>query len=702
MNKNNLCIACFVMVTLLAVQSDAQPFNYPAPVKSAQTDTYFGRAIADPYRWMENEQSVERSEWIKAENELTSNYIKKIPFRDSLFSRMQALWNYPKYTAPFKAGQRYFFFRNNGLQDQPVLYQMPGLEYVPMSYFDPNKLSTDGTVAIAQLSPSKDGKYMAFVLSKAGSDWNEVRIKVVASLKSLPESLAWIKFSAIAWKDSGFYYSRYDVPTGDALTKRNENHKIFYHQLNTEQLKDVLVYADTEHPLRNFTAYTTPDEKYLIVSGRESSSGNNLMVRDLSKKEPLRKIVDGFANRFIPVGNIGNELIVLTDYKAPRKRIILINADAPQEENWKELIPQNEDILLDAVITGHKMVLHYMKSASSHLYIYNMKGKREAEVPLSSMGTVSEIHGSNSDSVFFFEHTTFTSPTITYRFNISNNKLYTQAKIKLPYNPDDYETKQVQYTSKDGTKIPMFIVHKKGLVYDGKNPTLLFGYGGFNISKTPEFKPERMVFLEQGGIFAMPSLRGGGEFGEEWHKAGTKLKKQNVFDDFIAAAEFLIKEKYTNADKLAIGGRSNGGLLVGAVMLQRPELFKAALPTVGVMDMLRYHKFTIGWSWAADFGTSDNEAEFNAIIKYSPLHNIKENVNYPATLITTGDHDDRVVPAHSFKFAATLQEKYKGKNPMLIRIDTDAGHGAGKPITKQIEEQADIFSFLFYQLGMEM
>ena len=697
-----------VTVTLLAVLfiygiSNSQDLKYPTPRKAVQEDNYFGISVADPYRWMEDDLSSETAAWVQSENELTNSYLSKISFRDSLRERMKALWDYPKFTPPFKAGNRYFYFKNDGLQNQPILYHMPGLSYVPMSYFDPNKLSADGTIAIQQLKPSKTGKYMAFVLSKAGSDWNEVRIKEVSNLKTLPEILQQIKFSSIAWKDSGFFYSKYDVIEGNYMTTRNEKHKVYYHQLNTPQSADSLIYDDNAHPLRTFRTYTTPDENYLLILGSEAGSGNSLSLKDLSKAgSKIINVVPGFSAVFNPVGNIGNELIFLTDYKAPRKRLVMINANNLAETKWKELVAQNENILSGAYMAGNKLILHYMQAASSHLYIYNLNGKREAEVPLSTLGTVSEINATPDDSIFFFGYTTFTSPMTTYRFNLNNNKLYVQAKSKLPYNPDDYETKQIEYISKDGTKIPMFIVHKKGIELNGNNPALLFGYGGFNISKTPEFKPERMVFLEQGGIFAQPCLRGGGEFGDEWHQAGTKLKKQNVFDDFIAAAEYLIKEKYTNQKKLAISGRSNGGLLVGAVLLQRPDLFQAATPAVGVMDMLRYQKFTIGWSWAGDFGTSDIENEFKAIYKYSPLHNIKEGVTYPATFITTADHDDRVVPAHSFKFAATMQEKSNHKNPVLIRIDANAGHGSGKPTSKLIDEQADIFSFMFYQLGMKL
>lgn len=684
--------------------ANAQDIVYPAPHKGNVTDTYFNVTVADPYRWMEDDNSADVKKWVTEENAVTNDYLSKIPFRDSLKARMSALWNYPKYSAPVKAGKRYFYFKNDGLQNQPVLYMMPGLNYVPMAYFDQNKLSTDGTVNIQSISADKNGTHMAFMLSKAGSDWNEMRIKETANLKTLPEILSWVKFSSVAWKDSGFYYSRYDEPGADAYTKRNENHKIYYHQLNTSQRDDSLVWEDKEHPLRIFSASTTDDERFLVISSSEGSSGNSIMIQDLSKKgsKPV-VITDKFLHQFSLVGSIGKEVLFRTDYKAPRYRLIAINPAMPAETNWREIVGQQNDILQQVSLAGKDMVLHYMKDASSHLYIYDTNGKWKAEIPLESFGTVSEINTSTSDSLFFFSLTTFTAPPTVYRFNLNNMRLYKQFQVKLPYNPSDYETEQVFYTSKDQTKIPMFLVHKKGMKPSPETPTLLFGYGGFNISKTPEFKPERLVFLEQGGLFVMANLRGGGEYGDEWHKAGTKLHKQNVFDDFISAAEYLIKQNYTSPSKLAISGRSNGGLLVGAVMIQRPELFRVALPAVGVMDMLRYHKFTIGWSWANDYGTSDKEDEFKAIYKYSPLHNLKENVKYPATFITTADHDDRVVPAHSFKFAATLQEKYVGENPMLIRIDTEAGHGAsGKPTGKMIEEQSDIFSFLFYHLGMKL
>jgi prolyl oligopeptidase len=693
----------YLLLHIIAFSAVAQKPQYPTTRKTDVTDSYFGVAVADPYRWLEDDNSAETAKWVAEENVITNDYLKQIPFRDSLKSRMAALWNYPKYTSPYKAGKRYFYFKNDGLQNQPVLYVMPGLNYVPMAYFDPNKLSTDGTISIQSISADKEGKYIALVVSKAGSDWNEIRIKETGTMKTLPEIISWVKFSGIAWKDSGFYYSRYNEPSGTGLSSRNENHKIYYHKLHTSQLEDILVWEDASHPLRNFTAATSADEKFLVISGTESTTGNSIMIQDLSKKDSKPAILAGkFDNDFEYIGNIGNEALFITNYKAPKRRLIAINPDKPAEASWRVIVPQENNILLNVALAGNKLVMHYMKDASSRLYIYNQKGILQSEIPLGTLGKVSNINASVNDSVFFFTFTTFTSPETVYRFNLNNNRLYTQFKPKLPFNPEDYETKQVFYTSKDSTKVPMFLVHKKGLQLTPQTPTLLFGYGGFDISKTPEYKPERLVFLENGGLFVMANIRGGGEYGEAWHLSGTKLKKQNVFDDFIAAAEYLVKMKYTSPEKLAISGRSNGGLLVGAVMLQRPDLFKVALPAVGVMDMLRYQKFTIGWAWATDYGTSDNEKEFRALYKYSPLHNIKENVNYPATLITTADHDDRVVPAHSFKFAATLQEKYQGDNPVLIRIDTDAGHGSGKPTGKLINEQADIFSFLFYQLGMKL
>jgi prolyl oligopeptidase len=695
-----------ILALLLLVNSQlyAQPLKYPESKKANTVDNYFGTEVADPYRWMEDDQANLTKLWVNAENKVTQDYLAQIPFRDSLKSKMKELWSFIRYQTPFRSGDNYLYYRQDPNSNQPMLFYMRSLRHVPMSLLDVNKLSADGTVSFTQTSPSKDGIHVAFQVAESGSDWNKIRIKEVKTLKSLPEVLIGIKFSNISWWKDGFFYSRYEIPSNEnMLTAKNENHKVYYHKLNTEQSQDSLVFEDKEHPLRSFNAIVSDNDRYLIISGSESTSGNNILIKDLlNPNKPAIKVVEGFENDFEFIGFINENAVFFTNYNAPKKKLILINPEQPLTKNWKDLVPEQTEILQSAAISINEMVLHYMKDASSRLYVFSKAGQKLSEIPLKGFGTVDEMNSSSSDSIIWFSYTTFTSPNTIYYFNTKNNRLYEKYSSKLTIDPADFETKQLFYKSKDGTRIPMFIVHKKGIKLDGNNPTLLFGYGGFNISKTPEFKTERLVFLNAGGVFVMANIRGGGEYGTDWHQAGTKLKKQNVFDDFIAAAEFLIKEKYTNPSKLAISGRSNGGLLIGAVMTQRPELFKVALPAVGVMDMLRFHKFTIGWAWKTDFGSSEDSTEFKAIYKYSPLHNIKEGVNYPATIVTTGDHDDRVVPAHSYKFIATLQEKYRGNNPMLIRIDTNAGHGSGKPISKLIDEQADIFTFLFYNLGMTL
>jgi prolyl oligopeptidase len=695
-----LLILCLVLSFSITY---SQPLVYPKTKKVNVSDTYFGTTVEDPYRWLEDDRSEETAEWVKEQNIVTTNYLDKIPFRDSIRSKMKSYWNSLKYKAPFKCGNNYMYYRSDGRNNQPILFYMKSLEFVPMMYFDPNKLSEDGTTEITQTVPSKEGTYIAFVLNDAGSDWSYVRIKETKSMKTLPERLENIKFSSIAWFKEGFFYSKYDPKTAQSLSEVNEFHKIYYHQLNSSQEKDSLVYLDRTSKQRNFSAVTTDDQRYLIISGAESTTGNSISILDLSKSNATpTSVVKGFNYDFTYIGMSGKNLLFLTNYKAPQKKIISINPITPEEINWKVIVPEQKDNLVSATRSYNSMLLHYLKDANSKVYVYDLLGIKKSEIPLSGIGTVDEITGSEEDSMAFISFVTFTSPQTIYKFNMKTQRLGMQFKAQLNYEENAYITKQVFYNSKDGTKIPMFIVHKRDIKLDGNNPTLLFGYGGFDISKTPEYKPERLVFLENGGIFVMACLRGGGEYGSAWHEAGTKLKKQNVFDDFIAAAEYLIKEKYTNSDKLAISGRSNGGLLVGATMLQRPDLFKVAVPVVGVMDMLRYHKFTIGWAWKSDYGSSDDSTEFKAIYKYSPLHNVKFE-KYPATLITTGDHDDRVVPAHSFKFAATLQEKQRSDSPILIRIDVNAGHGgAGKPTGKLIEEQTDVFSFIFYNLGMTL
>lgn len=680
----------------------AQALKYPETKKVNQEDDYFGTKVSDPYRWLEDDNAAETAEWVKEENAVTENYLSKIPFREKVKSRMTQLWNFPKQTPPFKGGKFYFSFKNDGIQNQNVLQiqKQPG---APAAVFlDPNLLSADGTTSLTINSPSHNGRYYAYGLSVGGSDWVEVHIRNIKTGKDCQEVLKWIKFSGIAWYKDGFFYSRYEAPDEkDVLKKQNEFHKIYYHLVGTPQEKDSLVYEDKEHALRNFGAGITDDERFLIITAHESSAKNSLMVKDLAKpSSDFVQVVKEIEHSYNVIDHKGDMLLIETNANAPRGKIIMVDINHPEKENWTDFIPEKTEVLLDITIAGNKLVVRYMKDASHYLEVYDRNGKSENKIIPETIGSIDDVKGSSEDSLLFYSLTSFTFPATIYKYNLRTKLSEIYFRPKMAFKSEEYETKQVWYSSKDGTKVPMFIVMKKGTMQDGNNATLLFGYGGFNISKTPEFKTERLVFLENGGIFAMPNLRGGGEYGEEWHKAGTKLQKQNVFADFIAAAEYLIKEKYTNSARLAIGGRSNGGLLVGACMTQRPDLFKVAIPTVGVMDMLRYHKFTIGWAWKGDYGSSEKEDEFKALYAYSPLHNLEKGISYPATLVTTGDHDDRVVPAHSFKFIATLQEKHAGTNPALIRIDTMAGHGDGKPTTKLIAEQADIFSFILYNLGM--
>ncbi|MGZ4158432.1 MAG: prolyl oligopeptidase family serine peptidase, partial [Bacteroidia bacterium] len=648
--------------------------------------------------------SAETGEWVKAQNAVTYDYLSKIPFRDKIKKRLTKIWNFEKVTAPFKKQDNYFFYKNDGIQNQSVLYFQVGLNGTPKVLLDPNTLAADGTASLGGLAVSKDSKYLAYSINRAGSDWEEIFVMEIGTGKKLEDDLKWVKFSDIAWKGNGFYYSAYDAPKekGTELSNKNEYHKVYYHNVGDDQSKDVLVYEDKKHALRNFSAATTEDEKLLLIYGSESTSGTSLAVKELDKSNSsFIQLVDNFDNNYGVVGNDGNNLYVITDKGAPKYQLLKIDIHAkPDYENWQKIIPESSDLLESVSRSNGKFIAKYLKDVTTRLFVFDMDGKKEREIELPGLCKVDALDSDKDDSLAFFSYNTFIAPPVIYKYNMTTNKMSVWFKPVIDFKSDDFETKQVFYTSKDGTKIPMFITCKKGLVLDGNNPCFLFGYGGFNSYYSPEFRMDRALFLENGGVYAIPGLRGGGDYGEDWHKAGTKCQKQNVFDDFIAAAEYLIKEKYTSHDKLAIHGRSNGGLLIGAVMTQRPDLAKVAIPTVGVMDMLRFHKFTIGWSWTSDYGSSDNKDEFNCIIKYSPLHNIKE-VEYPATLVTTGDHDDRVVPAHSFKFIATLQEKQKGNNPVLIRIDTNAGHGAGKPTSKQIDEFADIWSFVFYNLGMK-
>lgn len=682
-------------------QSTVENIRYPKTKKVDQVDDYFGTKIADPYRWLENDTAAPVKDWVKAQNKVTQAYLAQIPFRDQVKKRLEEVWNYPKYSAPFKKGEYYFFYKNSGLQNQSVLYYQKGLKGEAQVFLDPNKLSEDGTVALTGVYFSKDHRYMAYATSQSGSDWNQIHVMEVATRKKLNDQIRWVKFSGAAWKGDGFYYSRYDEPIkGKELSNQNQYQKVYYHQLGMPQSADKRVFEDKVHPLRYFGAQVTEDERFLIIYASEGTQGTELYAKDLqANQKDFTLVFKGFEYNYTVVDNIGDKLLVLTDNGAPNYRLLAVEPRQANAQQWKVVIPEKKELLESVSTAGGKLFANYLKDASNKVYQFSLDGQMEKEMALPGIGTVGGFDGEKEDMEVFYTFTSFTYPVTIYRYEIASGKseLFRKSDIKL--NMDQFETKQVFYQSNDGTKVPMFIVHKKGLKLDGNNPTYLYAYGGFNINLTPSFSASYMVFLEQGGVFAMPNLRGGGEYGEEWHKGGMLEKKQNVFDDFIAAAEYLIASNYTSKDKLAIAGRSNGGLLVGAAMTQRPDLFNVALPGVGVLDMLRFHQFTIGWGWVVEYGSSDNKDQFKYLVKYSPLHNLKEGVTYPATLVTTADHDDRVVPAHSFKFAATLQEKHKGENPVLIRIDEKAGHGAGKPTSKVIEEAADIWSFVWYNMG---
>lgn len=678
--------------------------SYPTSRKDTVTDNYFGTSVADPYQWLENDTATEVTSWVGQQNKVTQNYLMQIPFREAIKNRLTKIWNFPKYGSPFKEGNYYYYFKNDGLQNQSVLYRQQGMQGEPELFLDPNTLSKDGTASLASITFSKDHKYCAVGIAQSGSDWNEIMLMDVATKQKQTDQIKWVKFSGAVWHKNGFYYSRYDEPkAGKEFSNANSFMKIYYHQVGTPQAKDVLVFEDKKHPLRYFNAAVTEDDSYLIINVSEGTSGSEILIKDLTKPTSAFKLLfKGFENNYSVIGNNGKNILALTDKDAPRYRLVEVNPDMPDAKNWRDVIPQGEDLMEGASTCGGKLFATYLKDASTRLFKYNMDGSEKTSIQLPGIGTASGIGGYTTDNESFYTYTSFTNAGEIYHYDIATGKSELFRKTEVNFNTDDFETKQVFYPSKDGTKIPLFIVHKKGIKLDGNNPTLLYGYGGFNISLTPSFSISRIMFLEQGGVYAIANLRGGGEYGEDWHKAGMLNKKQHVFDDFIAAAEFLIKEKYTSSNKLAINGGSNGGLLVGACITQRPDLFKAAIPAVGVLDMLKYHKFTIGWGWAVEYGSSDNKEQFDYLYKYSPLHNVKANTNYPATMIMTADHDDRVVPAHSFKFAATLQEKQDPKgNPALIRIDTKAGHGAGKPTTKLIDDATDMWSFVLWNLGVD-
>ena len=694
-----------------AAPAGAQALQYPAARKSDVVDDYHGTRVPDPYRWLEDPDSPESRAWIEAENRLTAAYLAEIPARSTIRERLTKLWNYPKYGTPFRKGRRYFFFKNDGLQNQSVLYKQASLTADPETLLDPNLLSEDGTVALSTMAVSDDGRLLAYGTSASGSDWEEFRVRDVAQGRDLSDDLKWIKFSGASWTndDAGFFYSRYPEPADKALTDVNRFQRLYYHRLGTDQAQDLLVYERPDQPDWGMNAEVTDDGRYAVMHVWLGTDRRNrvyyLDLKDAKRPKVTGEVVrllDDFDASYAFVGNDGPVFYFLTDLDAPRKRVIAIDTRHPERARWREIIPQGPDVLDGVQIIHDTFVANSMHDASSRLRLFARDGRFVKDLPLPTLGSIGGISGERKDDEMFYAFTSFLYPTTIFRYDFKSGVTSVFKAPAIDFDPSGYETKQVFYTSKDGTRVPMFITHQKGLHLDGSNPTYLYGYGGFNISLTPSFSVSMLVWLQMGGVYAVPNLRGGGEYGEEWHQAGMHDRKQNVFDDFIAAAEYLIAQGYTSPSKLAIAGASNGGLLVGAAITQRPELFGAALPAVGVMDMLRFHKFTIGWAWVTDYGSADSAAQFPYLYKYSPLHNIRAGTRYPATLVTTADHDDRVVPGHSFKFTAALQAAQAGPQPVLIEIETKAGHGAGKPTSKLIEEQADRMAFLVKNLGLEV
>jgi prolyl oligopeptidase len=682
-----------------------QRLHYPGTRQTNHVDVYHGVRVADPYRWLEDDHSPETKAWVEAQNKVTFAYLESIPQRGAIQARLAKLWNFERYGVPVQQGGRYFFAKHDGLQNQSVIYTMPSLEAAPTVLLDPNSLSSDGTVALTTYALSDDGNLMAYGLSSAGSDWQEWKVRDVRTGRDLPDHVKWVKFSSASWRKdgSGFFYSRFDEPAeAERLTGVNYGQKLYFHRLGTPQSEDRLVYHRPDEKEWRFDGDVTEDGRYLVITIRKSTSKMRIYYQDLQASgAAVVPLIDDFESDWHFIDNDGPRLWFRTDHDAPRGRVIAIDLTQPGRANWKTLVPEAAETLTDVSTINGQFLCAYLKEAHSQVKVFDLEGKFVREVALPGLGTVGGFDGKRTDTETFYSFTSFTVPGRVYRYDARAGTSTLWREPKVDFNPADFETKQVFYTSKDGTRVPMFITHRRGLKLNGRNPTWLYGYGGFNISLTPSFSVPVIAWLELGGVYAVPNLRGGGEYGEAWHRAGTKLQKQNVFDDFIAAAEWLIANGYTSRKKLAIEGRSNGGLLVGACMTQRPELFGACLPGVGVMDMLRFHQFTIGHAWTEDFGSSDHLAEFRALLAYSPYHNLRPGVKYPPTLVTTADHDDRVVPGHSFKFAARLQASQKGENPVLIRIDTRAGHGAGKPTAKLIEEATDKLGFLVRELKVK-
>ena len=708
-----LAIGILTVITIMSCKKEATKkeksivIDYPTTSKVDTVTNYFGTDVEDPYRWLEDDRSPETEAWVKAENKTTYAYLDNIPYRKKLKQRLEKLWNYEKIGAPFVEGDYTYFYKNDGLQNQYVIYRYKTGEDPSTAtvFLDPNTFKEDGTISLGGTSFSKNGKILAYAISEGGSDWRKILVMDTQSKTIIEDTLVDIKFSGMSWyKNEGFYYSSYDKPKGSELSAKTDQHKVYYHKLGTSQKEDQLIFGGTASEKHRYIyGSVTEDDRYLIISPRVSTSGNKLYIKDLT--QPNSKLVEIIGNTdsdTYVIENEGSKLFLVTNHNAPNKKIVTVDASNPTPENWVDFIPETKNVLNPSTAGGY-FFTEYMVDAVSKVMQYDYDGKLVREVKLPGVGSASGFGAKKEEKELYYSFTNYVTPGSIYKYDIETGTSELFRKPNIDFNPENYESKQVFYSSKDGTKVPMIITHKKGLTLDGKNPTILYGYGGFNVSLTPSFSIANAVWMEQGGIYAVPNLRGGGEYGKAWHDAGTQLKKQNVFDDFIAAAEYLINQKYTSSDFLAIRGGSNGGLLVGATMTQRPDLMKVALPAVGVLDMLRYHTFTAGAGWAYDYGTAeDNKEMFDYLLGYSPVHNVKEGTQYPATMVTTGDHDDRVVPAHSFKFAAELQAKQTGNNPVLIRIETDAGHGAGTPVSKTIEQYADIYGFTLYNMGFEI
>lgn len=686
-------------------EEKSMALDYPETRKDTTvTDTYFDTEVADPYRWLENDTATETEDWVKVQNELTFGYLEQIPYRDALNKRLTEVWDYEKVGAPFVRGNFTYFYKNDGLQNQYVMYRFKNGESMDAAqvFLDPNKFSEDGTTSLAGVSFTKDGAMAAYQISEGGSDWRKVIVLNTETMEQIEDTLLDVKFSGTSWKgNDGFYYSSYEKPKeGSTLSGMTQFHKLFYHKLGTAQAEDKLIFGGKETPRRYVGGYVTEDDNYLVISAAESTTGNELYIKDLRKANaPIQNIVANFDNDHGVAYTEGGKLFIKTNLNAPNGKVVTTSFTKLGVENWNDLIAETENVL-NISTAGGKMFATYMIDATEKVYQYNLQGEQEREIKLPAVGSVGGFGGRMEDTELYYSFTNYVYPGTTFKYDIASGTSELYRKSDVDFDPSLYESKQVFYQSKDGTKVPLIITHKKGIALDGTNPTMLYGYGGFNVSLTPSFSLSNIAFLENGGVYAVANLRGGGEYGEEWHMAGTKMKKQNVFDDFIAAAEYLINNKYTSSEKLAIAGGSNGGLLVGATITQRPDLMQVAFPAVGVLDMLRYNKFTAGAGWSSDYGTAEESKEmFEYLVNYSPYHTLKSGTDYPATMVTTGDHDDRVVPAHSFKFAARLQEFHKGEAPVLIRIETNAGHGAGKPTDKIIQEQADKWAFLFWNMG---